>query len=111
MKKGNLNGFGLAIAGAGVLLIWSAWRNWTIADSVRAAAALARGESIPPAGSAADSEGYYFAIGRNLQDALKDPAGTAGNGAGGYRRSGGRKARGTVRNSAPSSRIIDRKPI
>lgn len=48
--SGGISGLGVGISAAGVMLILSAWRNWTIADTVRNVAALTRGGSLPPAG-------------------------------------------------------------
>lgn len=106
MASRSLNGFGLAVVGAGVLLVWSAWRNWTIADTVRAAAALARGDSIPPAGETYGA--MAFAMGGKLNSIGQD-----GHIQG--RRSPGTasqtNSRSRARNAAPGSRITERRPI
>lgn len=116
--KPQLNGVGLAIAGTGVLLIWSAWRNWTIADTVRATAALARGDSIPGPGESY-SPGYAFAIGGKLNAGTSSAWGTSASkaaqaAAGAVANIGNgvvRQAHSTEKDAAPGSRIPGRLPI
>lgn len=45
----GLNGLGIGITSAGIVLILSAWRNWTIAETIRNVVNLARGVPLPPA--------------------------------------------------------------